>query len=100
MKDSAVLNVAEITTHDWDGLRILHPYETRTLGGEKFTQNKDSVCLWVFLNDNQVVDSFEIARETVDCIDLPTETFTTSDAIFLVRSGKLKMREKFQLPGK
>jgi len=92
--------VNDMTDFEWDDLRIFHPYESRTVFGKAFDQSDDSICLWVFAKDGVVVKEVSIAREKVECIDLPTETFSRSDARFLIKDGKLSERKKFKLPSK
>lgn len=89
------INIIELSTTQWSGLRIIHPYQKQVIAGDTFDNPNDTACTWVFFNDNGVVESFNLSRSTVDCIDLPDEVFEPSDTIFLVKKGKLQMRKKF-----
>lgn len=97
-KERNSVNIGEITTFEWDYLRILHPYESRNLFGEKLEQKNSDACLWVFAKEDVIVERYEIAREEVECKELPTKTFSRGDSIFLIRDGKLVERKKFTLP--
>jgi hypothetical protein len=90
----SVLNVFELTGADWTDLRILKPYQSKQFFGEKFEQSNDGACLWVFTDNEKVVESFEILRNTADCLDLPNKTYTRGQTIFLLRDGKLQERKK------
>ena len=93
---TGVLPVNEIINSDWKYLRLLPPYSQKTILGEKFSNPADSSCIWVFLGEKDIQQSFEISRELADCVDLPSKAFQPADAIFILDGNKLKVREKFQ----
>lgn len=94
------VNIAEITSFEWEHLRILHPYESRSLFGEKLEQKSTDDCLWVFAKADKIVERFSIARDSVECKKLPTKTFSRGETLFLIRDGALIERKKFTLPKK
>lgn len=92
------VKISDLTSFEWTDLRILHPYESKTLMGTKYEQSDDKACLWVFMDAEKVVKTVSVSREDVDCIDLPSTTVQNENALFLIRDGKLKERKKFKMP--
>jgi hypothetical protein len=97
-REKGVLNLMEIYPEPWENLRILHPYEQTRLFGQEYRLDQDTDCRWVFFSQGQVVEDFSMPRSTLDCVDLPTDTFARTDSIFLMEDRQLKPRKKFQLP--
>lgn len=90
----SVINIFELTGQNWTDLRILKPYQSKQFFGQKLEQASDSACLWVFTDNEKVLESFEVSRDTADCLDLPNKTYSRSETIFLLREGKLQERKK------
>lgn len=97
-KNAASIAVNELTDFKWNSVYVLHPYEKKTVGEQKFEQTNSEACNWIFLDAKEnFVKNFEIERSVVDCIDLPTQPFRQHEALFLLNDGKLKMRKIFKL---
>ena len=94
--NTSVLNLTELTDYQWEHMRFIRPYQKKNILGKEYAQNDDKACLWVFVANKEVAETFVVPRETVDCIDLPNQVFKPSEAIFIIDDGSLKVRKKFQ----
>jgi hypothetical protein len=90
------LNLIELGPTGWTSMRFIHPYKKANIAGQEFNNENNKACIWVFSNNEKVLESFEISREKIDCIELEDKIFSKNKAVFIIKKGLLQERKSFK----